>query len=208
MKRLLFVFGMLTAVSPAFSVGTVNAGTMKFKVYKFAVSASVACTSPIEIFSDAAGVEQDMVTGPTFGSGRLAAGSYPCVMVEMSKVIQTSAATTSAGCSAGVTFNDVICQDTTQLSQTIAGVGLTCSGGVANDQHVTLFITTISAGTSGARALLPPTSETDTTSGLKLTTPFVVTAAGKTGTLTVTTTNFLTPGVATCSTNAPTFSFL
>jgi hypothetical protein len=184
----------------------INAGSMKFNVYKLAVSTSAACTSPVVIFENAAGVEQDMVAGPTFGAGRVTAGTYPCVMIELSKIIKTSAATTSGNCTAGFEFSDVICNDT-QFSQLINGTSVACSGGITNNQHVTLFMTTISAGSSGNNALLPPATASDTTRAIRLTAPFVV-SASRAGVLSVNATNFLSSGGGTCNTSAPTFTFL
>ena len=190
----------------AFATGNIDASEMKFKIYKFAVSGSAACTNPISIFTSATGSEQDMLSGPTFGSGHLASGTYPCVMIELSKIIKTAAAATSGSCTSGLEFSDVICQDGVQSSQLIDGTSVSCSGGTGNDQHVTLFITTISAGSSGNRSLLPPTSATDTTSGLRLTSPFVV-SASVSGTFAVNFHNFLSSGGGLCNTSAPTFSF-
>ena len=145
----------------------------KVKVFKFAVSTSKACTDPITIFSSVAGVEQDLLTSPTFGSGQVAAGTYPCVLIEVSKIIHTQGTTLCT-----TEFPDVICNDN-QLSQLIDGTSVTCTGGYDNDQHVTLYINTLNTGNRGDRALLPPSSETDTASGLKLTSPFVVSSLEK-----------------------------
>jgi hypothetical protein len=187
--------------------GNLDAGVMKFNVYKFAVSESVTCSDPIVVWEDEDGVEKDMLDNPTFGSGALKEGEYPCVMIELSKVIKTAAATTSGNCTT-TEFNDVICQSDNQDSLTIDGEDVSCTGGATNDQHVTLYITTLSAGSSGARALLPPSSETDTASGLKLTSAFVV-DGDTTATFKVDPTNFLQSydSPAICATSAPTFGF-
>lgn len=202
----IFIATVFSAFSIAQAAGTIDAAVMKFKVYKMAVSTSATCSSPITIFTNADGIEQDMVAGANFGAGRVDPGTYPCVMIEMSKIIKTRPATTSGFCNSTVEFSDVICNDTPQLSETIAGANVSCSGGITNDQHVTLFITTLSAGNSGNRSLLPPSNGSDTTSGLALTGPFVVTTS-KAGALTVNYHNFLSSGGGVCGTNAPGFSF-
>lgn len=178
--------------------GDTDAAIMKVKVYKFAVSTSKACTNPIIIFSSTAGVEQDLLTSPTFGSGQVNAGTYPCILIEVSKIIRTRGTTACT-----TEFSDVICGDG-QRSQLIDGTSVTCTGGSDTDQHVTLHINTLSTGSTGERALLPPDSETDTTAGLKLTSPFIV-SSNVSGTLRVSPTNFLTS--SSCGTQAPTFSF-
>jgi hypothetical protein len=171
------------------------------KICNFAVSTSKACTSPITIFSDSAGVERDLLSSPTFGSGSVDAGTYPCILIEISKLIKTTGTTDCTE-----EWTDMICQDNTQSSKLIDGTSVTCSGGKSNDQHVTLYITTASTGSSGDRALLPPDNETDTTAGLKLTSPFII-SADTSGTLKVSPTGFIDKAGAICGTSAPTFSF-
>ena len=195
---LTLLFG-LAHTSLASAAGNTDAAMIKVKVYKFAVSLSPACTHPITIFSDSTGVERDLLASPTFGSGQLAAGTYPCVLIEVSKVIHTKGTTACT-----TEWADVICNND-QLSQLIDGTAVTCTGDSTHDQHVTLFINTLSSsGRIGERALLPPRSEADTESGLKLTSPFIVSSTVS-GTLKVNPTHFITS--TSCSTNAPTFSF-
>lgn len=188
------------------STGTINANELKIKVYKFAVSATADCSNPIVVFEDATGAEKDLATSPSFGSGEVDDGTYPCVMIETSKIIKTSAAATSGDCTKDEEFSDVICNDT-QKSQLIDGTSVTCSGGDTNDQHVTLFITTLSSGAGdGERALLPPETTTDTNSSIVLTDPFVVNG-DVTGTLSVSLVNFLGSASGVCFTSPPPFSF-
>ena len=203
MRTLSFLLFLLSLAYPSFALANDNqsdAAVMKMKVFKFAVSTSKACTDPITIFSSVAGVEQDLLTSPTFGSGQVAAGTYPCVLIEVSKIIHTKGTTLCT-----TEFPDVICNDN-QLSQLIDGTSVTCTGGYDNDQHVTLYINTLNTGNRGDRALLPPSSETDTASGLKLTSPFVV-SSNVSGTLRVSPTNFIQQSNSQCGTQAPTFSF-
>lgn len=188
------------------STGTINASELKIKVYKFAVSESADCTNPILIFEDSTGIEKDLAASPSFGSGEIDDGTYPCVMIEASKIIKTSAAVTSGDCTKDLEFSDVICNDT-QKSQLIDGTSVSCSGGNTNDQHVTLFITTLSSGNGdGVRALLPPETATDTNSSIVLTNPFVVNG-DVAGTLSVSLVHFLGSGSGVCFTSPPPFSF-
>lgn len=197
--------GSESALFSGLASGTIDASSLKFKVYKFAVSLSEECTSPITIFTSASGEEKNIASNPTFGTGTLSNDTYPCVMIEVSKKIKTKSATTTGFCTAGEEFSDVICNDG-QESQTIGGSSVTCSGGAGNDQKVTIFMTTLSSGAGGTRALLPPTSSTDTASAIELTAPFVV-EGDLTGTLKVDLRNFLDSGAGVCFTSPPPFTF-
>lgn len=175
-----------------------DATVLKVKVFKFAVSNSKACTNPVVIFSSTTGVEEDLLQGPTFGSGAVDAGTYPCVMLEVSKVIKVAG---SAGCAAQV--EDVICNGGNgQTSQLIDGTAVACLDADPT-QKVVLYITTASPGGTGNGALLPPTSETDTTHGIKLDAPFVV-SGDTTGTFKMSKRMLVTE---TCETKAPSFTF-
>lgn len=145
----------------------VDATSIKFKLYKLAVSTSADCSSPTTVFESTAGIQSDMLTSPTFGKGKMPSGTYRCMMIEVSKLINTT-----AGGTCTTPKNNLICSDT-QQSKLIDGSAVTCSGGTANDQRVVLYFTTLSAGNTGTRALLPPTSGSDTTSGMVLSNPIV-----------------------------------
>jgi len=146
---------------------TIDATSIKYKVYKIAMSLSAECTNPVTLLESAAGVQSDLMTTPTFAKGKIAAGTYRCVMVELSKNINTT-----AGGTCTTARDNLICPDS-DTSKLINGTSVTCSGGTGNDQRVVLYYTTLSAQTSGARALLPPLNGTDTTSGVTLSTPIV-----------------------------------
>lgn len=185
--------------------GTIDAASMKLTVHKFGVSTSADCKNPKIVFESASGVEEDLLSNPTFGSGPVDPGTYNCVLIEVSKIIKTSAKTSAGACTAGTEFSDVICGDG-QKSVLADGTPVTCSGSATNPQHVTLFINTAAAGASGERALLPPTDASDTTSGLKLTSPLVV-STDTPVTLVVDPTAFLDGSSGSvCSTSAPSFS--
>jgi hypothetical protein len=208
MSKRILSGGLVAAVlavtaSTQAGLGTIDAATITITIYKFAVAAGPDCLNPTLVFSDDAGVENDLLSNPTYGSGPVDPGTYQCLIIEMSKIIQTSAATSSGSCVAGQVFSDVICRDG-QTAQLEDGTPVTCSGGDTNPQHVTLYVTTASAGQGGDRALLPPTSATDTTSGLKLTAPLVV-SADTPVTLTVDPRQFLDGSNPVCTTSAPSF---
>ncbi len=144
-----------------------DATSIKYKIYKIALSASAECTNPVTLLESPTGVQSDLLATPTFAKGKISAGTYRCVLIELSKNINT---TSSAPCT--VPRDNLICADN-QESKLIGGTPVTCSGGTGNDQRVVLYYTTLSAQTSGTRVFLPPTGAADTTSGVTLTTPIV-----------------------------------
>jgi hypothetical protein len=206
-KRILLggLVGAALAVSASTQAGkgTIDAASIKVTIHKFAVATGKDCKSPTVVFSSDAGIENDLLANPTYGSGPVDPGTYECVILELSKIIKTSAKTSSGSCAEGVEFSDVICQDG-QASQLVDGTPVTCSGGDTNPQHVTVYVTTASSGQGGDRSLLPPTSATDTASGLQLTAPLVVTRDTPV-TLTVDPRQFLDGSGPVCSTSAPSF---
>lgn len=147
---------------------TINDATsIKAKVYKFAVSTSAECTNPTTIFESASGIEADLITKPSFGKGKIANGTYRCLMVEVSKIVNT---TGPGGCT--TPKDNLICADG-QQSKLVSGTNVTCAGGATSDQRVAIYFNTLSTNNSGNRVLLPPISGTDTTSGVTLNAPLV-----------------------------------
>jgi len=144
-----------------------NATSIKYKIYKIALSTSAECTNPVTLLESATGVQSDLLTTPTFAKGKIAAGTYRCVLIELSKIINTAA---TGACTTAQ--NNLICADG-QESKTISGTPVTCSGGTGYEERVVLYYTTLSAQTSGTRVFLPPTSAADTTSGVTLASPIV-----------------------------------
>jgi hypothetical protein len=199
----LVVAALAVSASTQAAKGTIDAASIKVTIHKFAVAMGKDCKSPTVVFSSSAGIENDLLASPTYGSGPVDPGTYECVIIELSKIIKTSAKSSSGTCVQGREFSDVICQDG-QVSELVDGTAVTCSGGDTNPQHVTVYITTASAGLGGQRSLLPPTSASDTASGIQLTAPLVV--RGDTPvTLTVDPRQFLDGGGPVCSTSAPSF---
>lgn len=145
------------------------ASSIKIRVYKLALSTSADCTSPVTVFESSNGVEADLVSKPTFGKGKIPSGTYNCMMIELSKVINVTGRDVCQ-----TAANKLICPDNT-ISQTIGSstaANVTCSGGTGNDQHVTLYFTTQATRTEAltyeSRVLLPPQNGTDANSGIKL----------------------------------------
>jgi hypothetical protein len=204
-----FLLGGIVAAAIAITAstqagkGTIDAASLKITIHKFAVATSSDCAHPTVVFTSDAGVESDLLANPTYGSGLVDPGTYECVLIELSKIIKTSATMSSGSCVQGFEFPDVICRDG-QASQLVDGTPVTCSGGDATPQHVTVFVTTASAGKGGDRALLPPASASDTTSGIQLSAPLVV-SADRVVTLTLDPKQFLDGSGPVCATSAPSF---
>lgn len=135
------------------------ATSIQAKVYKLAVAASADCTAPTTVFESTNGVQADLVGKQTFGSGKIANGTYRCVIIEMSKL----ASVTSATCSAPASYP--LCSDG-QQSKLTSGSNVTCSGGAGNDQRIALYFTTLAATNTGNNVFLPPTSASDTANGI------------------------------------------
>lgn len=149
------------------AVSTLDATSIKLRLYKFAVSANADCTNATTVFESSAGIQSDMLTSPTFGKGKIPSGTYRCMMIEVSKLMNTA-----AGGTCTTPKNNLLCADA-QQSKLVDGSAVTCNGGTSNDQKVVLYFTTLSAGNTGTRALLPPTNSSDTTSGMVLSNPVV-----------------------------------
>lgn len=167
---ILFLTGLAFSVAAQDSeppATTLDATSIKLKLYKFAVSANADCTNATTVFESAVGIESDMLTSPTFGKGKIPSGTYRCIMIEVSKLMNTA-----AGGTCTTPKNNLLCADA-QQSKLVDGSNVTCSGGTSNDQKVVLYFTTLSAGNTGTRALLPPTNSSDTTSGMVLSNPIV-----------------------------------
>lgn len=202
MKKLILVFSVCLIGMAPFSAQDTdptttidNATTLKFKIFKLALSTSAQCTSPITVFESTTGLEADLIGKPTFGKGKVPSGTYPCIMVEASKIVNA----TSSLCTA---TNSVVCSDTWE-SKLINGTSVTCSGGVGNDQRVVYYFTTLSATNTGSRILLPPTGPADTTSGISLASPGIVFPTNKKAVFKV---KKQIVNSAGCSVTGPTFS--
>ena len=99
------LFALITALLlgvPVFSqdaeppATTLDATSIKIKFYKLAVSTSADCSSPTTVFESTVGVQSDMLTSPTFGKGKIPSGTYRCMMIEISKLMNTAAASPCA----------------------------------------------------------------------------------------------------------------
>ena len=150
----------------------------KLTIYKFAVSASADCSSPITVLNNEAGIEVDMEKGPTIGTGVLADGTYPCVILEMDDDIKFTSTTTDGSCAADTEYTINVCRQfsptTTITSTLVDGTTVTCTDA---KEKVAVYISTNAANsTEGMDPFNAPTSA-GSASGITLGSALVVTGA-------------------------------
>jgi len=141
-----------------------DATSLKLKVYKLALSTNADCSAPTTVVDSTSGIQSDLVGKQTFGSGKIASGTYKCVIVEISKLVSV----TSAACTTPATYT--LCSDT-QQSKLANGSNVACSGGTGNDQRIALYFTTLAATNTGNNVFLPPANASDTANGVTLASP-------------------------------------
>lgn len=156
----------------------VNATLARIRLYKLAVAASSDCSNPTTVFSNNDGILVDLISNPTFGKSKIQPGTYNCIMIELAKNIETTAAPTA--CNA--VRSTAMCSDTHE-TQSIgaANPDITCTGGTGNPQRVTYYFSTQANPTNGAtqqattyyRAALKPINTTDDSYGFRLAQPLV-----------------------------------
>jgi|JI9StandDraft_1071089.scaffolds.fasta_scaffold276208_2 hypothetical protein len=187
MKRFTFLIGTLTFFSAPVVYGQdaepaateVEANLARIRFYKLAVSTSSDCSNPITVLTNNDGLLVDLIANPTFGKGKIPAGTYNCVMIEVAKIIETSAAVPTL---CNPVRQSAMCSDTHE-SQSIGSTNpdILCSGGVGTPQRVTYYFSTQANPTDGPtqqattyyRAALKPINGTDNTYGFRLAQPLV-----------------------------------
>lgn len=95
-------------ISSVQAANQVDPTVFSLKIYEARVSPRADCGGGfIRVFQSASPSYQDMLSGPTLGSGPVPFGTYRCVAIRMSDVIQyTPAVTTTGGnCVAGTPYS-------------------------------------------------------------------------------------------------------
>ena len=218
-KKIAVVFALGT--SPLFAADlNITPTSLKLKVYKFAVSTSPLCTNLITVVDNGnSPTEVNFLSSPNLGSGVVADGTYPCVVIEFADNIKfaTGVNSTSNHCVANVeNILDVCRTDSGGTSKLIDGTTTTCGVQGTNDR-VAMYLSTGSSdtGAGGSDAFNPPTSIGDAAHGFNLTSALVVsgTSIGKfvvnpTGKVCDTADAACGGGGGTtCEMNPPTFGF-
>lgn len=161
-------------LSTAFAADTgLSASSLKVKLYKFAVSTSPLCTNLITVIDNGATpVDTQLLGGANLGSGTLANGTYPCVVIEMDDAIKyiPAANSTSGNCLTSAETTRTLCHngDTSEL---VDGTVTNCVTGAVD--KVAMYISTATSGNNGD-GFNKPTSIGDTLHGSNLPSALVV----------------------------------
>lgn len=171
MKKLLGVLMLMISMVNVFAIDAgLSPSYLNIKFYKLAVSTSPYCTNLQTIIEDDEGEIFDFLSNPTLGSGVVANGTYPCVVIEMSDMISWAPDqnSDSANCTMGQNFSEEICSRTEDQFQLINGTQGNCSE--ASEDRIALYLSTASTAVGGDdadSAFLPPTAS-NTARGLNL----------------------------------------
>ena len=181
MKKLLVIFFLINHA--AFGANTaLSPSELILSVYKLAISTSPLCTNPITVFDNSTPTEVNFLSAPSLGSGTVADGTYPCIMIEFSDNIKFRPSSTSdaSACVSGTQYTVDVCNASSSTSFTlINGTTRTCDN---TNQRVAMYLSTASSTVSGnANAFVSPTTIPDATKGFKLSSALVVsgTSSGK-----------------------------
>ena len=150
---------LLSAVimTSAFSAHAVfDASSLRLKVYKMAVSTSPDCSNPTVVVSNSSPSYTNFKTNPTLGSGNVADGNYPCVIIEFSDNIKMTPSGNGSLCFSSTETTNDVCRETT-TSTLIDGSPVTCDSG---DNRVAMYLTTAASATSQSDAFNPPNCNT------------------------------------------------
>ncbi|PIS10077.1 MAG: hypothetical protein COT73_11280 [Bdellovibrio sp. CG10_big_fil_rev_8_21_14_0_10_47_8] len=200
------VLGLFTIFLMSNNVFAADPQYLKIKVYKMAVSTSPLCTNLVTIIDNGSSpTYTDVLVNPTLGSGSVADGTYPCVVIEFSDTLQFASDTTTGSCTASTNVSMSVCQNS-ETSTLIDGSTTTCTAG---DDRVAMYLSTASTattGTGGHSAFQAPTSVGDATKGFLLSTALTVSgsAAGK---FVVNGTGKIDGTGGSCDMQPPAFSF-
>lgn len=162
MKKL-FYFAFLFQALPALATpaGDLNlsASSLKFKVYKMAVSTSANCTNPVTVIDNGNSPLQVDVkaANPIFGRGSIADGTYPCVILVASDTIAYKGqASASGNCSPSVETSRDLCTlangGTTKL---LDGSTFNCTN---SEDQVAIYLSTNTALNPSGNGFVPPAS--------------------------------------------------
>ena len=184
MKVILSAFFLVCLCTSLNAADTgLTASSLKLKVYKLAVSTSPLCTNLVTVLDNGSTpTEVDFLALPDLGSGTVADGTYPCVVIEFTDIIKFTPSTnsTSGNCLTTVEETLDICRtDSSGSSKLIDGTTTTC-GVQGTADRVAVYLSTGAAG-DNEDAFNPPTSVGDTQRGINLTSALVVsgTTSGK-----------------------------
>jgi hypothetical protein len=136
----------------------INPEYLEIKFYKLAVSTSPYCTNLQTIITEPQGELFDFLSNPVMGSGTVALGTYPCIVIEFSDNIKYAADqnSSSGNCVASAPLAEEICGGQPDAIKYIDGTTSTCVDG--QEQKIALYLSTASTNTNGNgdSPFLPP----------------------------------------------------
>lgn len=211
MIKIIFIIfiALLTLNALALDTGF-SPASLKLKIYKFAVSTSPYCTNLITVVDNGnSPVDVEFVGGANLGSGVLADGTYPCVVIEMSDNVKftPNGTSTSGNCQSGnESIIDICRSDNGGTSTLIDGTTVTCTGtdpGSPISNRVAMYLSTVTTG--GSDTFQAPTL-ISTTHGLTLGSSLVV-SGSSVAQFRMNADNQVQDDGVSCGLNAPAFSF-
>ena len=124
----------LTPVLASRARAAVSPSSVQIKVKQVMISTSSDCSSPVSVNVNASPVYEELTANPTLLSGAIAAGTYKCLMIDMSSLIKYTPATgDGASCVAGTQVTRDLCRQSTFA---IPGGGTGSCTGTAPDDGV------------------------------------------------------------------------
>lgn len=156
---------LTTLVSFNCFAAPMSPSSLKLKVYKMAVSTRNDCASPTTVVDNGnSPVYVDFVNNPDLGSGSVADGTYPCIIIEFSDNIKVTPNASGSYCSTGVEVTQDVCRDYNSdsdnnpatnptTSTLIDGTTTTCN---SSANRVAMYITRASSATTSSDAFNPP----------------------------------------------------
>lgn len=202
----------LSALTQDYQIGTWSntPNSLILKVYAAYASDNTQCTNLQQIFSNPEGEDMDFTNNPVLGSGQLAIGNYPCIVIEFGNIITYTPTENgpNGNCTGGAEMTLSVCQ--TGSSTTLAdGTVSNCND--SSNMKVAMYLTTQSSDADDNDAFNPPTSANDPGKGMRLGSPFVVSSEGS-GTFKVNASNkiveyYYSDTGAVCEMGPPDFSF-
>ncbi len=171
MKFLIKVFIVLNVFSKVFAADSgLNPQYLNIKFYKLAVSESQYCTNLQTIIDVPQGESFDFLSQPMLGTGSVAVGEYPCIVIEFSDYIHFAPDqnSTTGNCAVGVEVSEEICQRVEDDIKYIDGTTSSCVDG--QEQKIALYLSTASTsnGGDGTESPFTPPTANELNRGLNL----------------------------------------
>ena len=159
--KAIIIFASLLSLTPAFATPagdlSLNANSLKLRVYKLAVSTDANCTNPTTVIDngDTPVLTDVKASNPIFGSGQIFDGTYPCIMIEMSDTITYSGQASSSGnCSpSSETSRDLCRLDNGGTTQLLNGSTFNCTN---SEDHVVIYLSTNTVANPSGNGFVPP----------------------------------------------------